>query len=324
MSIVQQELTELLRSAAARVTTAFPTLSAADTEAAYAVYRDHFAQGGEEPPVSDRPATDELLLALWDTLVDWESDHSELSSAQLDTLYQEAFGELLAPTSAPIAEARPLDVDCATPAAVVPAAAPPGDFTAVKPAVPDDSGDEAGSGDPIYVVKITLDGSQPLIWRRVLIPASVDLSRLHHIVQSAMGWSDSHMHQFYPPKSRPLERLGHARLGDLLRDEGDHCGYEYDFGDSWYHDLTLEGKQAAEPGRRYPVCTGGQRACPPEDIGGIPGYLAMLAVLDDPGHEDYEEMAGWLTQDFNPAAFSIEQANLRLGRYGTAAFPPAD
>lgn len=296
------DLLQALQASTRRVQKQHPTLSHSDIRGVYASYRDHFSGGDSEPPTSTDPAKDDLLLALWDDVIDYENKQVGRSAKELEAVYVGIFTQLekLAPQ--------------------------------VEKAVPNSLEQEAQAGPqdavqnteekPIYQLKITLDGSQPLIWRRLLVPLDVDLTHLHHIIQSAMGWTDSHVHQFYPPQSRPIERLGSARLGDLLVEEGDHCGYEYDFGDSWYHDIELEQKREAETGRTYPVITGGERACPPEDSGGIRGYNESLKVLKDPSHPDYMEMAGWLTQDFNPEAFNIDQANQRLARHGRASFRP--
>ena len=309
---LQQALTE----AVAKVRHQYPELTDEAVSTAYVTYRTHFRQGDEDPPVSTDPAVDELLLALWDVIVDRETAGLDQDIEDLEQYYAQAFDGLSNPPTptAPVALTPPPDAST-EPAPILTEtlyeSKPPGETT--------DEDEELS----IYQLKIVLDGSNPQIWRRVLVSKHVTLTNLHHVIQSVMGWSESHMHQFYPQQDRPIARTGGAQLSDLLYAEGEHCGYEYDFGDSWYHDLELERKLAAEPGRQYPVCIAGQRACPPEDVGGIPGYAKMLDILKDPTHPEYEDMAGWLTQDFNPAAFNIDQANMRLGRHGQAAFQSA-
>jgi hypothetical protein len=135
----------------------------------------------------------------------------------------------------------------------------------------------------IYQIKVTLLGTSPPIWRRLLVPAGMTLDQLHHVLQAAMGWEDCHMHEF----SKGGRRFGQPGPGDGLmwaedvEDEGTvplytvlgrvgaKMRYTYDFGDDWEHGIVLEKRLAVDPNMSYPVCTDGQRACPPEDCGGI-------------------------------------------------------
>jgi len=120
----------------------------------------------------------------------------------------------------------------------------------------------------------------------------------------------------HPDPELPLHDERKATLSDLARHEGDSFGYEYDFGDSWEHDILLEKLIAAEPGGRYPACVAGERACPPEDCGGTPGYEELIDILADPGHDEHEDMLRWLGidngHDFDPARFDVDDANRRL------------
>jgi len=139
-----------------------------------------------------------------------------------------------------------------------------------------------------------------------------------------MGWTNSHLHMFTHPTGRygvpdwdlPLHDERTATLSDLSSREGDSFGYEYDFGDGWEHDILLEKLVAAESGGRYPVCVAGERACPPEDCGGIGGYEELIDILADSGREGHEDMLRWLGiengHDFDPARFDIDEANRRL------------
>jgi pRiA4b ORF-3-like protein len=180
-------------------------------------------------------------------------------------------------------------------------------------------------GEPVLQVKVTLaEVGDPAVWRRVLVPASISLDRLHAVIQGAMGWQDYHMHVFrigeveYGPD--PEGELGYrdetkVRLTELAG-VGDRIGYEYDFGDGWGHELLIEASAAAEAGRAYPSCTEGEGACPPEDCGGPWGYAELKAVLADPSHEEYDEMRRWagsqVDGDFDPARFDLAAANTRL------------
>jgi hypothetical protein len=101
---------------------------------------------------------------------------------------------------------------------------------------------------------------------------------------------------------------------DQITGEGGKLIYEYDFGDSWEHELKIEKVLPADPTVHYPRCTGGARACPPEDCGGPPGYERLLDVLRDPKHEEHEEMREWIGGDFDSEAFDMETINRGLWR----------
>lgn len=177
------------------------------------------------------------------------------------------------------------------------------------------------TGGSICRLKVTLRGSRPPIWRRFLVPADITLKRLHDSLQAVMGWTDSHLHQFsahgvlYGTSDREfgLARVSESRttVAQLLRHPKDRLKYEYDFGDSWEHDVVLE---AVLPpgGGPYPVVESGRRACPPEDVGGIPGYARFLEVLADPKHPERAELLEWVGGRFDPEEFDSGEANLAI------------
>lgn len=171
-----------------------------------------------------------------------------------------------------------------------------------------------------YQLKITLDGIQPPIWRRLEVLGNATLDELHDIFQVAMGWCNCHLHQFtaegthYGPEDpeawEPMVDEKSARLDQVLPKQGDRMIYEYDFGDGWTHKVVVEEIKPADSGsKRYPLVTGGKRACPPEDCGGVFGYGDLLQVLADPKHPEHEEMKEWCDGDFDPEAFDMQQAN---------------
>ena len=180
-------------------------------------------------------------------------------------------------------------------------------------------------GEPVLQVRITLlDVADPPVWRRVLIPAAYSLDRVHRVIQAAMGWQNYHMHAFWAGELSygpdPEGILGHleeakVRLADVA-EVGERIGYEYDFGDSWEHELLVEARTEAQAGQTYPACTGGEGACPPEDCGGYPGYQELKDILADPSNEEYEEMRTWADSQtggkFDPASFDLTQANARV------------
>jgi len=185
---------------------------------------------------------------------------------------------------------------------------------------------EIESVSDIYQIKITLLGTKPPIWRRLLVSADLTLAQLHNALQIAMGWEDGHMHEFrvgqrrfgQPEPADPFMRMPRtesertARLSAVLGRAGAKMIYTYDFGDGWEHEIVLEKQLPADPGSTYPVCTNGKLACPPEDCGGIPGYYNLLDALADPQNPEHEEMRDWIGDDFDPQAFSVVSVNQRL------------
>lgn len=178
--------------------------------------------------------------------------------------------------------------------------------------------------NPVYQLKITLTGSTPPIWRRVQVRGNTSLSRLHAILQVAMGWTDSHLHEFVIRDTRygmadmewdPLERPKderRVRLGQLLTQEQDRFTYEYDFGDGWTHEIVVEKLLPPEPGVPYPRCIAGKRACPPEDVGGMSGYKHFLAAIRNPRHEEHDDLLAWAGGAFDPVAFDLSAADRAL------------
>ncbi len=173
----------------------------------------------------------------------------------------------------------------------------------------------------VYTLKVVLQGSDSPIWRRIQVRGNTKLDVLHMILQSAMGWGDKHSHEFiigkkkYANPSQELEKtLDEAEymLSALVKSEGQSFKYIYDFGDDWIHEVTVEKVEAKDAKLPHPVCLAGERACPPEDIGGIPGYEERLLALNDPSHPEHKEIADWFEPSFDPAAFNIELANKDL------------
>jgi hypothetical protein len=174
-------------------------------------------------------------------------------------------------------------------------------------------------GPAIFRLKVTLRGSRPPIWRRVEVPAGVTLFQFHRILQIAMGWMDSHLHQFRRGNSlygEPDPEYGVHRhnekkvqLQDVLSEPRDRMIYEYDFGDSWEHEVLLVAITAPSPGAHYPQVLAGKGACPPEDVGGIWGYYEFLATIRDPKRPDHEDMLEWCGGGFDPDAFDIDETN---------------
>ena len=155
------------------------------------------------------------------------------------------------------------------------------------------------------------------------MPADVTLGDLNYILQAAMGWTNSHLHQFTVNEisySDPRFELDEVEVGDEFEvtlceaapKVGTHLLFMYDFGDGWEHDVVIEKIVQAEPGKSYPICVAGERACPPEDCGGVWGYVDFLEAISDPDHEEREQMLEWVGGKFDPDAFDVEALNRRL------------
>ena len=162
-------------------------------------------------------------------------------------------------------------------------------------------------------LKVTLRGTRPPIWRRLLVSADTTLTRLHRVLQIAMGWQGGHMHEFRTDVRRPARMPHSARIGEVLREIGSSLTYTYDLGDGWEHSVVLEKRLAGGDDAERPVCLDGQRACPPEDCGGVAGYYDLLEVLQNPDDERYVEVREWTGEDFDPDVFSDDAVNRQLG-----------
>jgi hypothetical protein len=179
-------------------------------------------------------------------------------------------------------------------------------------------------------IRVSLVGVEPAIYRRLVVPLETTLAQLHYILQAAMGWTDSHLHQF---------EIGGLRFGDpellnqdmpddfqqafdsssvRLRDfHLDHAGnlsfvYLYDFGDSWQHTVTLEKLLAVKPAPKTAICIEGARCCPPEDVGGTHGYFEFLRVLLGPEPDELEEqrrLKRWCGGGFRPEQFDVAKTD---------------
>jgi hypothetical protein len=188
----------------------------------------------------------------------------------------------------------------------------------------------------VYQIKVTLRDTKPPVWRRVLVPAELTLEGLHYVLQDVMGWTNSHLHQFVvgnrsrrdeveyygvPGPDDWVEVTDEAEVtvGELvarLKGVKKKFLYEYDFGDSWEHELIVEKALPPEPGVRYPVCLAGKRACPPEDCGGVWGYADFVEAMGDPRHPRHGELKEWYAGEFDPEAFRVDAVNRLLKRYG--------
>lgn len=177
-----------------------------------------------------------------------------------------------------------------------------------------------------YEIKVTLRGIRPPIWRRLRVPSTVTLSQLHRALQIAMGWTDTHLHQFRvgreifgipddDPWAEPTADERKARLQQIARVTA-RFHYDYDFGDGWEHEILVERAQQATNTDLKITCLDGRRARPPEDCGGPHGYAALVrahAMNIDP---ELRELVGpyWHPEDFDLDLVNAQLATLRLRR----------
>ena len=188
---------------------------------------------------------------------------------------------------------------------------------------------ERSAGDshgPIYQIKVTLLGTKPPIWRRLHVPSNANLAWFHAVLQVTVGWTNSHLHHFITSDSRysdlqdndeidfgekPNREEAKASISSVLPQKGARIIYEYDFGDSWRHEVKLE-KILAREGmaeENFAVCMAGARSCPPEDCGGIWGYANLLEALKDRKHPEHREMLEWLGRPIDPEFLDLNHTN---------------
>jgi hypothetical protein len=173
----------------------------------------------------------------------------------------------------------------------------------------------------ICQLKITMKVISPPIWRRVQVARDIPLDELHMVLQRAMGWTNSHLHQYV--FGQVMIGIADGESNEPLIDERkiwleEVAGanttfvYEYDFGDGWEHDVVVEKIFAAEAGVEYPRCVDGGRRCPPEDCGGPLGYMELVEIVANPKHERHEDMLEWLGEVIDPEAFDLESTDASL------------
>jgi hypothetical protein len=173
---------------------------------------------------------------------------------------------------------------------------------------------------PVFQLRIRLEGIDPPIWRRVLVSGAAKLSRLHDIFQAAMGWTNSHLHSFTIDG-----KLYGSQFDDYPEEELDEAEYtvfvalrrfvyDYDFGDSWTHEVVVEDVTWSPYVLKHGVCLDGGGARPLEDVGGTGGYEEYLETLADPLHEEHDNYLVWVGYKFDPSVFNVAADNAALQR----------
>ncbi|MEX1181993.1 MAG: hypothetical protein WEF86_02080 [Gemmatimonadota bacterium] len=184
---------------------------------------------------------------------------------------------------------------------------------------------------PVYTLHIQLEDIEPPIWRRIEVPASFTLRRLHDVIQLVMGWQDSHMHLFEIDGGRygfgdnewddEDRDDSEVLLADVVQQVGQFFVYSYDFGDDWTHRVKVEEIRREVARRDVPRLLAGARACPPEDCGGVSGYHDLVEAVADPDHEEHEALLEWLGGGYDPAEYDVARHDRRLDRLRRARTP---
>ncbi len=175
----------------------------------------------------------------------------------------------------------------------------------------------------VFQIKVTLRGIRPPICRRLRVPSTLTLGQPHQALQIAMGWTNSHMHQFSVGRQHfgvpdpddlwtaPVISERKIRLEQIAQTTS-RFSYEYDFGDGWTHDVVIERAETATDVPHDRVCTDGRRACPPEDCGGPYGYTHLVEALSNPKHPEHDERREWAGPYWQPEEFDIDLVNKEL------------
>jgi hypothetical protein len=183
----------------------------------------------------------------------------------------------------------------------------------------------------VYQFKITLLDTTPLVWRRILVPETYTFYDFHVAIQDAMGWTDSHLHQFevkrnhkYKGKDTRIvsipvegfeEETDSSSFEYLIDAYFDlyhkRCLYTYDFGDCWEHMIEVEELLDKTVGTKYPQCIEGENTCPPEDVGGIDGFERFKESMADPDHEEHDDFKMWYGKIFDLKEFTPSSVKFR-------------
>lgn len=186
----------------------------------------------------------------------------------------------------------------------------------------------------LFQLKATLLGTKPSIWRRILLRDDFSLSDLHHVLQISFGWQNAHLHQWFLPADGKLTRqsLGIARVfapPDFELDDTEDADamplsasfaqpqhsilYQYDMGDSWEHEVRLESVIDFD-GKTDAVCIAGERAGPPEDVGGVAGFYDRLDALRDANHPEHADTLDWFGDDWYETALDLDAINRTVAK----------
>ena len=181
----------------------------------------------------------------------------------------------------------------------------------------------------VYQFKVTLIETDPPVWRRIQVPGCYSFWDLHCAITDAFGWLDYHLHLFTLRNPRTgaedhfgipddggddLDMLGYVTLPGwmtnisryfTLKPDNALADYLYDFGDGWHHAVQLEEILPKAKGLAYPRCVGGEKACPPEDCGGVGGYRRFKKAIAYHNAADHDALLNWAGGWFDPDWFDM-------------------
>ena len=176
-------------------------------------------------------------------------------------------------------------------------------------------------GPTAHILRVSLRYVEPQVWRRIVVRSDMALPKFAKVLEQAMGWQGYHLHMFDVGGvlfGNPDEDSDHlinekaAKVTHVLPQVESSLRWDYDFGDGWEQDVVVEAIEPLNPKTKYPVVLDGGRTCPPEDVGGPPGYENLLRILSDPKDPEHEHMMSWASDGFDPAVFDLVAANRRL------------
>lgn len=184
---------------------------------------------------------------------------------------------------------------------------------------------KANANQPLqaYQLFVELDWVRPKVWRRLLVPITIKLPSLHVALLWGTGWQGGHIHEFIFADANYGRIEPGWDLPDGVLDEApvtlqEALGsrktfvYVYDYGDNWRHKVKVEKIVKLDAPISSAICLDGENACPPEDVGGAPGYEEFLAALADPTNPEHKELKDWIGGSFDPTAFDVAEVNERL------------
>lgn len=182
----------------------------------------------------------------------------------------------------------------------------------------------------IIQIKISIEHSNPVIWREILLQKDTSFFELHHIIQIAMGWHNYHLFEFNLEGYRIGEIIEdditagfgsdqlldakEVKLADVISDTKEYVNYLYDFGDNWRHKIKVEKFLDRDDALQYPVCMNGQMNCPPEDCGGTASFYYYLDILNNKKHPEYKQIKEWFPKKYDAITFDKEKTNKQLGK----------
>ena len=176
-------------------------------------------------------------------------------------------------------------------------------------------------GPTAHVLRVSLRYVDPEVWRRIAVVSDMPLPKFASVLEQAMGWRGSHLHMFDvggvlfgTPDANTDHLINEkaAKVTHVLPRVDSSLRWDYDFGDGWEHDVVVEAIEPLNPKKKYPLVLDGARACPPEDVGGPPGYEELLHVLNNPKHKEHKHMVEWVPEGFEAAVFDVVAANRRI------------